>query len=981
MYDKIINQYKSYGICKNFLIFLSHSRNRRNLLLPSEIKMNEVKNLQKTLFALALLVAIAQNLQAQTTNVLKGIVIDKISGEPVIGATIYMEDLKSGTSTDIEGKYELRGISSGKHRIQVACLTYKKILIPDFDVREGINQFDIVLEESANLLDEVVVTSTKRMGSELAMVQATRTANVVMSGISGRQITLTQDRSAAEVVKRIPGVSILNDRYIIVRGLASRYNNVWLNNSAVPSTEADTRAFSFDMLPSSQLENIMIVKSPSADIPADFSGGFIMISTKSMPDKNEVLLSYGVNANSETHFNDHFFNTASPTDFLGFDNGDRALRSVVPSRIDNENTSMVNDVTKRGFRNDWSVKQNRPLFDQRVNFMINRRYTLNNNAQLGMVGAANYSYGSQTYKDMQNARFGVYNIVADKPEYMYKYVDNQYSIDAKGGGMLNLTYLKGTTKIEFRNTLNQIGKNRYTTRTGWQNISAMYNQEKQEYMYSDRTTYTGQFAGSHKMSDLDLNWNIGYSFADLNQPDRRIINREENRIYGDRYYGMMAIDQNEITRDFVKLEEHIISPAINITFPIKLPNGTRSVFKTGIYGEYKSRDYNNRQFFYRFNQYNLPENFVYGSVVEEILKAENLGSDKLYIYEDTDNRNSYKGQNILRAGYLSYKLPFGRFNFLLGLRLEANTMKLTSYDRIYGKTTKDRNYNQVDLFPSMNASYNLNKKNIIRVAYGSSTNRQEFREVSPSVYYDFNLFSDVKGNPGLKNAIIHNLDLRYEYYPSDNEYITLALFYKYFINPIEWTYLDAGGSYTYTFENAQAATNYGAEIDLRKSLDFIGLKNFTFGMNAAIIKSEVNFDNTRSLEKDRPMQGQSPYLVNVSLFYDNKGYGVSAGILYNRIGKRISGIGRVDTGSGASINNDVPDTYELPRDILDFVITKKIGEKLELKASFKDILNQDIRFEQYPKYIDGDGVLQQRSQLSKSFNPGANIFLGVQMNF
>ncbi|NTV19602.1 MAG: outer membrane beta-barrel protein, partial [Bacteroidales bacterium] len=476
-------------------------------------------------------------------------------------------------------------------------------------------------------------------------------------------------------------------------------------------------------------------------------------------------------------------------------------------------------------------------------------------------------------------------------------------------------------------------------------------------------------------------WNAGYSYAGLNQPDRRIINREENLVVGDKYFGQMAIDQNEITRDFVKLDEHIISGAVNYTMPVNVFGDIKSEFKAGLYGEYRTREYNNRQFFYRFNRYGLPEDFVYKDVIGEILTDGNFSSDKLYIYEDTDNRNSYKGTNMQGSAYVSYKLPAGRFNVLAGLRAEAARMRLTSYEKIYEFSTKNRDYDKLDLFPSLNASYNINKKNLVRLAYGSSVNRQEFREVSSSVFYDFNLFSDVKGNPDLKQAKIHNIDLRYEYYPSNEEYVTFALFYKYFINPIEWTYLDAGGSYTYTFENALSADNYGVEIDVRKKLDFIGIKGFTLGLNAAYISSNVNFDQQNSLEKDRPMQGQSPYIVNSSLYYDNPELGLSAGILYNRIGKRVVGIGRVDTGSGASINNDVPDTYEIPRDMVDIVISKKIGKTLEVKASFKDILNQEVIFEQYPKYIDNQGVMHERKQVAKSFKPGANFYLGLQLNF
>ncbi|MDD4639702.1 MAG: TonB-dependent receptor, partial [Bacteroidales bacterium] len=175
--------------------------------------------------------------------------------------------------------------------------------------------------------------------------------------------------------------------------------------------------------------------------------------------------------------------------------------------------------------------------------------------------------------------------------------------------------------------------------------------------------------------------------------------------------------------------------------------------------------------------------------------------------------------------------------------------------------------------------------------------------------------------------------------------------------------------------------NLGAEADIRKNLEFIGAKNLTVGVNAAYIYSGVTFDSESSLQVDRPMQGQSPYLINFSLYYDLPRAGINAGLLYNRIGKRIVGIGRVDTGSGASINNDVPDTYELPRDLIDFVLTKKMGECTDLKLNIKDILNQNITFLQYPKFIGNDGKLHERTQTVKRFRPGTNIFLGINISF
>jgi len=927
--------------------------------------------------------ASAQNRTALTggNSVLKGVVFDKSTGEPLAGVILFLEGSRQYITSGSDGSYIIKNVSAGRDTLSVSLLSYKKVSVPDILIVPGENELDIVMEESSSTLEEVVVSSVKRMNSQIAVINATREADVVMSGISGKQISQNQERNAAEVVRRIPGVSLTDDRYIMVRGLAGRYNNVWINNSAVPSTESDSRAFSFDMMPASQIESIMIVKSPSAEIPADFSGGFVKIMTKGISEQNEMLLSWGMNYNSSTHFKEFIYNKPSPTDFLGFDSGERALRPVLPLRMDNSDNAQVTEITRNGFSHQWQVKSKNSLPDQKISLMVNRHRKLKSSGEVGAGFALNYSLSSSSIAGMQNSRYGAYNTVEDIPEHLYSYTDDQYSTDSKIGSMLNFSYLKGGTKIEFRNTLNQQGKSRYTFREGWQNVSARYNQQKFEYLYWSRTTYTGQLAGTHRTGKQEVEWNFGYSYAGHNQPDRRIINREENLIYGDRYYAQMAIDQNEISRDFVELDEHTFSGAVNTTFSKLSAGSLKGELKAGLYGEHRTRDYKNRQFFYRFNQNNLPEDFVYRDVVSQILTEENYSADKLFLYEDTDNRNSYEGSNTLGAAYLSLKLNTGNFNLLAGLRFEANFMKIRSYDKIYEFSTTDHNIDHIKLLPSLNASFNINDKSLVRVAYGSSVNRHEFREVSSSVYYDFNLFSDVKGNPDLKNASIHNLDIRYEIYPTTGEYITFALFYKHFINPIEWTYLDAGGSYTYTFENALGADNYGAEADIRKSLDFTGIKGLTLGLNAALIYSRINFDSENSLQVDRPMQGQSPYLVNFSLYYDHPSSGVNLGLLYNRIGKRIVGIGRVDTGSGASINNDVPDTYELSRDLVDFVLTKRLGKHVDLKLNIKDILNQNTTFIQYPKFIDNMGDIQERTQVVKKFKPGTNLFLGININF
>jgi outer membrane receptor protein involved in Fe transport len=265
----------------------------------------------------------------------------------------------------------------------------------------------------------------------------------------------------------------------------------------------------------------------------------------------------------------------------------------------------------------------------------------------------------------------------------------------------------------------------------------------------------------------------------------------------------------------------------------------------------------------------------------------------------------------------------------------------------------------------------------LRIAYGKAINRQEFREVSPSTYYDFDLFSYVRGNMDLKPAYIQNFDLRYEIYPSNGELISLAFFYKRFVNPIEWTYIDAGGTYTFTFENAESANNYGLELDIKKNLDFIGLPDFSLLFNGAVISSKVVFGEN-SLERDRPMQGQSPYIVNTGIFYQTER--LNLGLLYNTIGKRIVGIGKSNNNQGGNIDNDIPDMYEMARHVFDLSFGYKFGKRIELSAGIRDLSAQPLVYKQFPKFVDDTGVIRQREQTTKQFKPGQNFSIALKIN-
>ena len=222
---------------------------------------------------------------------LSGTIIDKQTGEPMTGATVQLIGTGKGTVADINGDYYFNNLPEGIYTIEVKFVGYKDIVLPDVRIGSEPKVINFELDSDAQALGEVAVVAQMKRNTDVAMMTNQRRSLVVQSGVSAQQITKTQDRDASEVIKRVPGVSIIDEKFVMVRGLSQRYNNVWINGGAVPSSEADARAFSFDIIPSSQIDNMVIVKSPSPEYPADFTGGFIMINTKEMPSENSFMLS------------------------------------------------------------------------------------------------------------------------------------------------------------------------------------------------------------------------------------------------------------------------------------------------------------------------------------------------------------------------------------------------------------------------------------------------------------------------------------------------------------------------------------------------------------------------------------------------------------------------------------------------------------------------------------------------------------------
>lgn len=895
---------------------------------------------------------------------LRGSVTDKITNEPLIGAVIQISGTTTGAITDLDGNFELAGLRNGTYKLVISYVSYKTLTLEV--AVNGMSEINITLEPDNQQLKEVVVVAEAKRNTENALITRQRTSLVMQTGVSAQQITKTQDKDASEVIRRVPGISIIEEKFVMVRGLSQRYNNVWINNSAVPSSEADARAFSFDIIPSSQLDNMLVVKSPAPEYPADFSGGFILVNTKDVPNSNLLNISAGGSINDRTHFKDFQYNKGSGTDFLGFDNGLRSLNGGINTVLNPMNNGY--DLLNNGLNNDWTIKNRKPVADLSLSMNVAHRWVSESGRTLAMMGAVNYSNTYKTYLNMDNNLYGAYDITHDRSNYLRKGVDDQYNHNVRVGAMLNLTYVpaSGNSRYEFKNIFNQLGKDRYTYRKGTDAQSDY--EESAEYYYQSRTTYNGQFTGKHTWGDMDkLDWSAGYSYANRNMPDRRryntVLNTDTNQLEVE--------NLNEINREFSRLDEHILSANLNYQHDFAFGDFTPTL-KMGGYTEDRTREYNTRLFIYSWKN-GLPSSYRVMNVPDELMQEKNYGEDKLYLLEQVDWRNNYEGNNMLGAGYVGANLPLGKWNVYAGVRFEHSRMELVSHTQKNEKSPTSVYYTYNDFFPSLNAAYRLNEQHQFRLSYGRTVNRPEFREVSSSVYYDFDLASNVQGNYDLKAAYIDNIDLGYEYYPSNGELVSVSLFYKKFKNPIEWTYTVAGGTdLIYSYINAKGADNYGVEVDIRKNLDFIGMRNFSISLNGALIKSKVNFE-AGSKEEDRPMQGQSPYLINAGLFYQHPKTGWNVALLYNRIGKRIIGVGRSLGSAGNEVR--VPDSYEMPRNAIDLSASKKFG-KLEVKAAIRDVLAEKVSFKQFED--TGHGEVQQ---ITRRFKPGRSFNLNISYNF
>lgn len=885
-------------------------------------------------------------LYAQEASIL-GIVFDKESKEPLIGATVGLDNSDKGTFTDFDGNYILRGLVPGIYDLVISYIGYHPTRITGVELKAGERQkLDILLTSNSVLFEEITVVEYRQTNTVEAVLLEIKQAKQVVSGVSSQQIIKSQDNNAAQIMQRIPGVTIVDNRFVMVRGLSERYNNVMINNVVAPSTEVDKRTFSFDLLSSGALDRLLVYKSGSADLPGDFAGGVMKIHTIDHAGDNFFRINLGLGYRAGTTGQSFFQSQGSRTDFLGFDNGFRNLPSNIPDTRTIQQSPRNSDIRRDAAHllpNNWNPREMVAAPDHTIGFSFGRNMTLGGR-KLTTVNQVNLSSSYQTYQ----RDFYRYFEWEDRNIPIlerFRYDDSVYEKENKLSVLSNWKLrLSDRSYITFKNLFNQIGENETNIRRGTDFLQRPED-DQQNYLlgYRSRTIYMGQFEGVHEISDRSkLHWVAGGSFLRENEPDLRRFRTFRPQGQSDLPFTMQAPPSSNLFdtgRYFGDLTEFSANQGLDYSWSFLGVREAKSSIKTGYYVDYRNREFNSRYFSFLYPGFFDPNEFqrIANLPLDQVFAKENIKTvDGWVLEEGTRNQDSYTGSNLLTAGYISTELPMGAFDVATGVRLEYNMQQLSSRNDF---EVIEVNNPVLSVLPFINTAYNLNDRSLIRLAYSRTVNRPEFRELAPFLFYDYNLDAGRFGNPNLQVATIDNIDLRYELYMRPGETFNVGAFYKNFTNPIEDRTIITTEQPSFTYINAASAQNYGLEVEFRKSLSGMTnsafLDRFSLNMNASIIWSEVDLGFTSSVqERVRPLQGQSPYIVNMAVYYDDQAKGFSASAVYNIFGNRIFSVGDVL----------FPTIYELSRNSLDLTMTKRVGSRSTIKIGIQNLFDAPYRF-------------------------------------
>lgn len=930
--------------------------------------------MKKVLFTV-LLACVAGAAIAQKGFV-RGKIIDGENGEGLFGATVTKQGTTHGAVADFDGNYSL-SLEPGVHTIVVQFVSYQSKVIEGVEiVADEVTNLDVTISPDVQQLESVVVTAEQIRDNEVALLSVQKKSANTIDGISSAAFKKVGDSDLGAAMKRVTGVSVQGGKYVYVRGLGDRYTKTTLNGMSIPSLDPDKNAVQIDIFPTATIENVVVYKTFSPDLQGDFTGGAVDVELKNFPEEKYTNISLGFGYNPDMHFKSESLTyTGGNTDFLGFDDGARELPFSKGTQI--PNISASNGADAEGYTRAFSPYL---AAQEEMNFM-NSSFSISHGNQInkdkydiGYNAIFNYQNTNQYYSDVVLGRYRK----EPESELFDLTPENTRSGQLGIQDVLWSALLSGAIKFDNSSYSLSLLRSQNGTDNAAHRINAKQDDspavlQEDVLMYTERSITNGILIGKHRIKDMDLEWRGSLSYSRQHEPDFRNTRLEIT----DDGFGLNTGVDAGVNRYFRDLNEYNNSFKADLS----IPYGEKNKIKLGGMATFKSRDFEVYDYYFR----NIGGQAVSGNA-DDLLAPENIWTQETGVgtvvngnFIPSDQFSST--QNIFGAYVMTEMKILSKLRAIYGVRAELVKMKYTGADQLQIAMTDSLVLDELNFLPSVNLVYELTENMNIRGSFNRTLARPTFSEKSNAQIYD--PISDLTriGNLELEQVDVNNYDLRWEYFYSADEMVSVSGFYKDFTGHIEWVTFRTSLN-SVKPRNTGESQAFGVEFEFRKNI----VESLSFGTNVSLIKSQVDMTAVQvdesgtteyesrlsglregeTLSKTRSMAGQSPYLINAYLNFKNFDNSINANLSYNVQGKTLAYVSSGDLRA---------DVYTKEFHSLNFNVSKSFGKVGTSKITFRvDNILADDKVNVYNSYKADEEIFSK-------YEPGRTFSLKYSYSF
>lgn len=913
-----------------------------------------------------------------------GTVFDGEFNEPMPFANVTLKGTSNGTTTDFDGRYNF-DVTPGEYTVVFSFVGYETLQVTEIMVEVGKEvNVDAILNPASNALEEVIVVSTAKRNTEVSVLNIQKKAVNMLDGLSVQSMKKAGDSDIAGAIKRVPGIAVQEGKYVYVRGLGDRYSKTMINGISIPGLDPNKNTVQMDIFPTGLVDNILVNKSASSNLPADFTGGLVDIKLKDFSNSPQYNISFGYAYNPEMHYKDNYIrDRRGSNDFLAKDDGYRDLPFDSQTEVGRplfflaDQADMLTQQT-RSFSKKLSPIQDTSSPDFNFSLSASNNYEIGNEASVGYIASFGYDSETKFYEDYSGTTAITNNAKGE--------IETFDSYDGRLGQKNILT--NALFGLTFKNKKNRVSINLLSINNSESNavdytledyINTEYTASEYGLYYTERNVLFVPLTGKHTSDFLDFEWKFAKAKINVDDKDFKTTAFEHGvNTEGEQVFFISPSSTGYPERLWRFLEEDNTTAQIDLTGRFNL-FGYEQKVKFGASRISKIRSFNTAFFTIGFNgQSELLEGNP-----DNLFKEGNIWTKENFRYGSYlkggySDKNQYEAESETQAAYFSAELKLNEnLRAVLGVRYESFSSNFTGLDLFNNEYNKSKFINDSDLYPQANLIYSVKEDLNVRISYYKTTARPSFKEVSPVNLYDPIDRLRFIGNTELESSFIDNFDFRIEKFGQSNQMLALSLFRKDLDNPIEVGHYSKITNKDFTPRNSPKATVNGIEFEIRQNIIDHDNVRLSFNANASIVDvkltmTEEEYDSRldyveegETISKTRDLQGQSPYMINAGAQFLNKRNALELGVYYNVQGKSLKNVS----------NGRVPDIYNLPYNDLNFNLSKPFGKdkKKNITLKIKNILNDEKRSEYQ---IDGFN-----SKYFSLYSPGREFSVSYSIKF